>query len=560
MSRPIRGRVPTAYERVAYRLILASVLVPIVATVLVLNARDWWPTNDDAFTAMAMRDIWTGHPRVMGPWASTLGFTGVYPHHPGPALYYVTSIGAVPFGFSALGILVGVALVNGITATATVQVGHRLGGLSGAVAAAFAALVTALHIGVGLLFRPFNPFPPLLMILLMLFVATEFVGGRRERWPVFALAGTIALQSHLSYGYLVVGLTLVLLVVGARAWRRERDAWWPARGWLPHGVSRTRLSRSMWLCVVATALLWLPVVIELLTYHPNNFSSLIDQMRIKTLPGVARPDVDRFEQIAKGMVPHASGAAAKVIATLGTAALLPVAWGRRVPGTQRALTMAARIALVGIALFVIQIVMVPHTAYFAEPWMVAAGAPVGAFGLVVLLGYAVARVRMALSRRWIRPPLIGTAAVAACALGVSGLVLTAHATTTSEGEIAVGRDVRAVERQIVDAMPQWPAADGSARSIAVHGSGLGPVFEISPSLGLALRNDGYDVYLPPAIQGHDDTAFRSSDRAPKDAVRVVVLWLNDETTEITAPEDAQAMGTVHQGDNEFRIYLVPPEE
>lgn len=536
-------------------------LVPIAVTVLVVNARGWWPTNDDAFTGMAMRDIWTGHPRVMGPWASTLGFIGVYPHHPGPALYYVTSVGALPFGFSALGILVGVGLVNGLSVAATVHVGHRVGGLPGAVAAAFAVLITALYIGAGLLFRPFNPFPPLLMILLMLWVATDFVRGRRERWPVFVLAGTVAVQSHLSYAYLVSGLTIVLLVVGTLAWHRERDAWWPLRGWLPRGAARPRMSRPMRLCVLLAVLLWVPVVIELLTYHPNNLTSLLDQIRIKAASDVASPRVDRFELIARGMVPFASAIAGKTIALMATAALVPIAVGHRVLRAPRVLVMAARVGVAGIALFVIQILMVPHTAYFAEPWMVASGAPVAAFVSVVIAAYAASLVRSLLQHRLTsvhRQVTIGVAAAVACGLVAIDAVVVADASGTSPGEIAVGQDVRAAERRIAAQMPRWPAADGSLRPVAVHGGGLGPVFEISPSLGLSLRNDGIGVYLPPAIQGHDDTAFRSTDRAPADAVRVFVVWLNQQPAERKVPETAETMGTVQQGDNRFGIYLVPP--
>lgn len=536
-------------------------LVPIAVTVLVVDARGWWPTNDDAFTAMAMRDTWTGHPRVMGPWASTLGFIGVYPHHPGPALYYVTSVGALPFGFSALGILVGVGLVNGLSVAATVHVGHRIGGLPGAVAAAFAVLITVLYIGSGLLFRPFNPFPPLLMILLMLWVATDFVRGRRERWPVFVLAGTVAVQSHLSYAYLVLGLTVMLLVVGVLAWHRERDAWWPVRGWLPRGVPRPRMSRPMLLCFLLAALLWVPVVIELLTYHPNNFTSLLDQIRIKAAPDVAAPQVDRFELIARGMAPFASGIAGKAIALVSTATLVPMAVGHRVLRAPRVLVMAARIGLTGVALFVIQILMVPHTAYFAEPWMVAAGAPVAAFVWVVIGAYAASLVRSMLQHRLRsvhKQVTIGVAVAVACGLVAIDAVVIADAAGASRGEIAVGKDVRAAERRIAAQMPEWPAADGSRRPVAVHGNGLGPVFEISPSLGLALRNDGFDVYLPPAIQGHDDTAFRSTERAPATAVRVLVVWLNQRPAERIVPETAETMGTVHQGDNRFGIYLVPP--
>lgn len=557
------GRAPTSYERAAHWLPHASVLVPILATVLVLNARGWWPTNDDAFTAMAMRDTWTGHPRVMGPWASTVGFIGVYPHHPGPALYYVTSVGALPLGFSALGILVGVGLVNAITAAATVHIGHRLGGLPGAAAGAFSILVTALYIGSGLFFRPFNPFPPLLMILLMLYVATEFVGGRRDRWPVFALAGTIALQSHLSYAYLVVGLSIVLLLVGIFAWHRERDAWWPARGWLPHRVGRRRMTWPMRLCIVVAALLWLPVVIELLTYHPNNFTSVLDQMRIKAAPDVAPVDVDRFDVMARGMVPHAAGSAAELIVSVATAGLASIAVGHRALRAPRVVIMAARIGLLAVVLFAIQIQLVPHTSYFAEQWMVAAGAPVAAFGLVVLIVYAAAFLRWWVSHWpvWRRRQLtIGAATVVACALVGSAVAVVADATSTSNGEITVGQDVQAAERRIVDAMPQWPAADGSARPIAIHGSGLGPVFEISPSLGLALRNDGFGVFTPPAILGHDDTAFRSTDRAPAGAVRVLVIWMNQPVSERKVPETAETMGLVHQGENTFQIYLVPPED
>lgn len=366
-STPVRGHL----ARASWWLPYAAVVAPIVLAVVVVHARGWWPTNDDAFTAMAMRDTWTGHPRVMGPWSSTLGFIGVYPHHPGPALYYVTSVGALPFGFSALGILVGVGLINVLSVVETVRSGRRLGGLPGMLAAAFAVLITALHIGVGLLFRPFNPFPPLLMILLMLCVATEFVAGRRQRWPVFALAATVAVQSHISYAYLVGGLTVMLLVVGTIAWHRERDAWWPLRGWRREGVARWRLSWPMRLCLLLAVLLWVPVLIELLTYDPNNFTSVLEQMRIKAAPDVLAPPVDRWETIAQGMVPVVGARTAEVLAAVTVVSLLLVASGRARLRVTRVLTMAARVGLAGVALFVIQILMVPHTAYFAEPWMVA---------------------------------------------------------------------------------------------------------------------------------------------------------------------------------------------
>ncbi|WP_460601053.1 hypothetical protein [Flexivirga lutea] len=557
MGRPNR-RSRADFERIALAFVYAAVLVPVAATVLIVHARGWWPTNDDAFTAMAMRDTWTGHPRVMGPWASTPGFSGSYPHHPGPALYYAASVGAVPFRFSAWGILVGVALVNGLAAVATVRVGSRVAGVPGAVAGAFAVLVTACSIGAGLFFRPFNPFPPLLLILLMLFVTVEFVGGQRCHWPLFVLAGTIAVQSHLSYAYLVTGLTAIVLVVGAHAWHRERDAWWPRRGWLPVGAERRRLTRPMQCCAVLAALLWLPVTLELIIYDPNNVTSLLQQLRSSAPAAVPAPTVDRFEFIARGLLPGVAVPSAKALTLLGATALALIASVARAVRLPPVLGRAARVALAGLALFVIQILMVPHTAYFAEAWMVAAGAPVAAFAMVVVIASLVELLR------WL-PVRLGSArgalaAVTGCALAVTGGLVVSDATTTSAGEIAVGQDVRAAESGIVAMMSRWPTVDGARRAVAVHGTGLGPVFEVAPSLGLALRNDGFEVFLPPAIQAHDDTAFRRTDRAPTTALPVAVVWLNEQPSAAPVPPTAEAVGVVRQGENHFGIYVLPPRD
>jgi hypothetical protein len=221
-------------NRLAFRLFLGSVvaaLVPVaVATVRAIHD-GWIPIGDNALFVIRGRDLFSQHLPLIGTYSSASLTSGAHLNHPGPLYFDVLAVPARLVD-SGAGIAFGVAVVNSLCIVGIAVFAYRRGGaLLGTVAmAATAALCWAM--GSALLFEPWNPHSVLLPFLLFLFLVWSLTDGDLLALPFAAAAGSLVVQTHLSYVLLVPLLGawgIAGAAIGLRAQRHRDRAAWPAR-------------------------------------------------------------------------------------------------------------------------------------------------------------------------------------------------------------------------------------------------------------------------------------------------------------------------------------------
>jgi hypothetical protein len=270
----------TPRTRLAFRLFVGSVVAAVVP-VAVAAARavqdGWIPLNDNALFVIRGRDLFTQHLPLLGTYSSASLTAGEHLNHPGP-LYF--DLMAVPGQLieSGAGIAVAVALVNSLSIVGVAAFAYRRGGaLLGTIAmAATAALCWTM--GSELLFEPWNPHSVLLPFLFFLVLAWSLACGDLLALPFAAAAGSLIVQTHLSYVLLVPLLGawgVVALVLALRRERRDQPGEWPARR-----------RRSLLLGAVAAVVFvvcWLQPLIEQFTGDGDgNLTRLANSVRGST--------------------------------------------------------------------------------------------------------------------------------------------------------------------------------------------------------------------------------------------------------------------------------------
>jgi hypothetical protein len=266
----------TRTTRLGLRLLLGSVVAAVVP-IAVAAARaindGWIPTGDNALFAVRSRDLFTHNLPLIGTWSSASLTAGTNLNHPGP-LYF--DLLAVPARLvdSGAGIALGVALINVLCVIGIAAFAYRRGAaLVGTVAtAAVAALCWAM--GSQMLFEPWNPHSMMLPFLLFLVLVWSLADGDLIALPFAAFAGSLIVQTHLSYVLLVPVLGawgVVSLTLRLRRDRRDSNAW---------SERRSDALRYVVLAVVVFALCWIQPLIEQFTGDgQGNLTRLVDSVR-----------------------------------------------------------------------------------------------------------------------------------------------------------------------------------------------------------------------------------------------------------------------------------------
>ena len=190
----------------------------VVAMIWCCTQTRWYPSGDRALIEMYTRDI--GHHAVLlGPY-SRFGW-----HHPGPALYEVLALPYRLTGSNGLGLMFGVVLINAIAAAGIALVAYRRGGRT-LLIWTLIVLGLFLHaLGPQQLTDPFNPYPPVLPLGLLLLLLWSVAMGDVWALPWAVATATFAVQSHVGSLVTVVGLFAIvgiLLVVHVVAARQQR--------------------------------------------------------------------------------------------------------------------------------------------------------------------------------------------------------------------------------------------------------------------------------------------------------------------------------------------------
>lgn len=208
-----------------------AAVVPVVVAGVRAALRGWTPTGDDAASAIRAHDVFTGNVPLLGTWSSASAYTGHLISHPGPLHFDLLAIPVRLLG-PGPGTAVGTALGNAAAVAALGWLVHRrLGPAAATVAYGLAACLTW-SLGSEMLFDPWSQYAPLLPFALFVVAVWCTVAGDVVAAPVAVVAGSLALQTHLSYVLLVPGLAAfgAVAVLGRLAvLRREAPAAWPAR-------------------------------------------------------------------------------------------------------------------------------------------------------------------------------------------------------------------------------------------------------------------------------------------------------------------------------------------
>jgi hypothetical protein len=268
-----RPRGPHVGRRVAGAVLLLLAAVPAVlglVGVLADRGHPYLPIGDQAILELNVREVGSGDV-LLGAY-SRFGW-----YHPGPMLAYLL---AGPFALmdgAHEALAVGALLVAGISTVGAVWLVRRRAGLVVALWALLVVTVTVRLLGDGFLRDSWNPYVPVLPLLVAALLCWTAVRGAAWALPVAVVPMSLAVQSHVGYlpavGALgaVVAVGLLVRAVQARRARRAGDR--PAdRRWLRWVV-------ALLAAVVVVLLLWLPPIAQQFTRSPGNLGLLVDYLR-----------------------------------------------------------------------------------------------------------------------------------------------------------------------------------------------------------------------------------------------------------------------------------------
>lgn len=254
------GHRPTGDDRRGSRLAGAAAAVaalPVVVATWRAVGAGWLPVSDNAYFALRASDVFGEHHPLLGTWTSASISLGVDVNNPGPLLFDVLAPATILGG--PAGVAIGVALLNIAAIVGTVVVGRRQAGPAGGAVAGAAAAALAWSMGSELAFDPWQPHSLLLTFLALLALTWGLVAGDRVLLPWAVAAGSLIVQTHLSYAYLVAvlwGLGVGAMGVAALRERRAGGRWI---------YYRRRLVRTAFVSVVVLVACWSQSLVEELT-------------------------------------------------------------------------------------------------------------------------------------------------------------------------------------------------------------------------------------------------------------------------------------------------------
>ncbi|HUF32497.1 MAG TPA: hypothetical protein VMN58_04720 [Acidimicrobiales bacterium] len=249
---------PTRAEGGLLLAAIALAVLPVVVATVRAASRGWLPVGDNAYFAIRARDVLTEHHPLLGTWTSASVSAGTDFNNPGPLLFDLLAVPA-KLG-DEVGVAVGAALLNCLALVLIAVMARRRGGVATAALATLVAVTLAWSMGSELLFDPWQPHSLLLTFLLVLVLVWSLACGDVVALPLAVGAGSLILQTHLSYAVLLAALGLWGAVGLALALRRQRrldeEAW---------AGTRRQVVRMGGVAVLVLVLAWSQPLIEQLT-------------------------------------------------------------------------------------------------------------------------------------------------------------------------------------------------------------------------------------------------------------------------------------------------------
>jgi len=245
--------------------VLAVLAFPLVVALVQLRRPHWYPLLDMAQTEIRVRDV-LGNPPLIGLAGRIGPFGPNGGSHPGPLSFYALWPVWKLFGGSSYGLFAATVFLDIWAMGLSLWMALRRGGrpLLLGIAAALALLTRAY--GAFLLTLPWNPYLPVLWWFVFLLAIWSVLVDDLAMLPVAVFAGSMCMQTHISYLGLIGGLAFVtVLALGWGAYKRRGDA---------------TVRRSLWkwggISAVLGVVLWIPPVIDQFAHSPGNLGIIRD--------------------------------------------------------------------------------------------------------------------------------------------------------------------------------------------------------------------------------------------------------------------------------------------
>jgi hypothetical protein len=251
--------------------VVAAAVVPVITAVLRRRGDRWIPIGDNALIELRARDVFSlRHFPFLGTWSSASLSAGTDLNHPGPLLFDLLAVPVRVFGGST-GVALGVGLINAAAIVGVALVARRVCGTAGLVVGSLVASLLAYTLGSGMLTDPWNPHVLVLPALLVLVSAWAVAAGDVAMAPVLLAAGSLCLQTHLGYAYLVPALVLVAVAGAGVVYRRR----WRLDAATRPGDRRLMARTAAWSVVTVAVLWWQPLAEQFFGEGKGNMARIL---------------------------------------------------------------------------------------------------------------------------------------------------------------------------------------------------------------------------------------------------------------------------------------------
>jgi hypothetical protein len=480
------------------RLVLATGLaagLPVIVATIDVATSGWTPLADDALIAVRAYDVFSGHSPLVGQYSQASAVVGQPLYSPGPLLYWLLALPVRLPWDPAPEVTVG--LVNLACVMGVVGLACRRGGRPLMFATALAVPIMLASLPTEAYSDVWNPYAPLLPLLLLLFLAWSVGCGEYRLLPLAVLCASFAPQSHLSFvapaaGAFAIGVGGLVLSQRAALLRP------PAQGWIAAAL-------------LVGVVCWSAPAIDQATNSPGNARLLYQAARaeqpklglasgwrgvvhtVGVVPWWLRDPqfgLERIVDLSEDPGALATGSTVLMLAAL--AALFALAWRRR----RQDLAVAATLALTTCAAVLIVIASTPESSFATLAYSVRWVSPVGLW-VWIALGWSAAALAGARLRRPAPAGPRGRAAALASAGPVAAVLAVGAVVGASGGLRREPYDeMRTIAERLEADLPRDlpPRVVVSASPEATF-TALG----IQSGIVYALRRDGRRVVAPGVV-------------------------------------------------------------
>jgi hypothetical protein len=250
---------------VLFAALIAVLTFPLVVALVELRRPHWYPLLDMAQTEIRVRDV-TAHPPLIGLAGRIGPFGPNGGSHPGPLSFYALWPVWRLFGGSSYGLFAANVALDIVAVGLALWMALRRGGRSLLLGLATVLAVLTRAYGAFLLTLPWNPYLPVLWWFVFVLAVWSVLADDLAMLPIAVFAGSLCMQTHISYLGLIGGLMLVAAVlVGRTAIKRRGDA-----------DARRALWRWGGISVATGVVLWIPPVIDQFAHSPGNLGIIRD--------------------------------------------------------------------------------------------------------------------------------------------------------------------------------------------------------------------------------------------------------------------------------------------